>query len=96
MIAKLPQTPEEMLAMLFSLMVQKAYEQVTARGRRGPLTENAIALIERQLLDDLRGDLGFAHEFKTFEVEPVIARARADLAAFFSAVRNVRRQELSE
>lgn len=92
----LPQTPEEMTSLLFGLITQKVYQQITTAARRRRLTEHDIALIERQGIDELRGDLGFANEFKTFEAEPAIAKARQLLDGYFAATRATRQNEIGK
>lgn len=92
----LPRTPDEMRSMLYMSMISRVYGDITTEARRRRLTEHDIANIERRVLSILRDGDSFAHEFTTFQVEPVIAQVLKELETFFAMTREARIQSIQQ
>jgi hypothetical protein len=87
----IPQTPDEMTALLFEAGRAGAYVKVSGAARSKRLTEHDIALVERDIIAELTSiDPRIADEFKTFEAEPAFAKARDLLKQFFAHAKAAR------
>lgn len=92
----IPETPEQMRAVLMMALITRAYGDITIEARRRRLTEHDIAVIERRVVGMLRDAKSFAHEFQTFETEPVVAGVLSELEAFFAAARGSRLKNVQQ
>lgn len=92
----IPKTPQEMQAMIFVAVVTRLYGDVTTEARRRRLTEHDIAGIERRALATLKDGPDFAHEFTTFEAEPVVAKTLKDIEALLIMARAGRLKNIQQ
>jgi hypothetical protein len=92
----IPKTPEEFFAILYKTLVSRIYLDLTTEARRRRLTEHDIATIERRVLDFRRETDAFAHEFETFETEPVVARTFQEMQEFFAVTKAARIEKVQQ
>lgn len=86
-----PKTPDEMSAVIETVIRLRAYADLAAAARRGPLDEPAIAAIEATAIAAVGHGDEFADEFPTFQAEIAVADAKQVMREEF-AMHRVRRQ----
>lgn len=92
----IPNTPDEMVAMLLEAGRARAYVEISGAARRQRLTENDISIIERNILADCVVTPEIAQEFKTFEAEPAFAEAHALLKQYFAIAKAARIKDVQQ
>lgn len=91
-----PKTPEEFFTFIVKGLYVNPYQAVTTAARRRRLTEHDIALIEHKTIAIAKEALGLAEEFKTFEIEPELARALHEINEFCASIRAARIDQIAQ
>ncbi len=92
----IPKTPDEFYSILYKTMLTRLYLDITAEARQKRLTEHDIATIERRILSFRSETDAFAHEFKTFETEPVVTRVFQELQELFAVTKPARIEKVQQ
>lgn len=92
----IPKTAAEMTGLVHIALLTRIYGDVTMAARRGRLTEDAIATIERRAIATLGGADQFADEFKTFQAEVAVAEAVKITRELLASVRAGRERQIRE
>jgi hypothetical protein len=92
----IPANPAEMMTMILQTALVRLYGDVTTAARRGRLTENDIAVIERRAMADLAMPKGIAHEFTDFEAEPAWRKAEHEIRSLLLIIKTARERHIRE
>lgn len=92
-----PNTPAELYSALFRGAVARLHVNLTAAARRGPLTEEDIARIERDAIEHALGNAdAYAAEFPSFNAREVARGVRDEFEQLLRAIRTARVDQLSK
>lgn len=91
-----PTNPAEMMVMIAQTALIRLYGDVSLAARRGRLTENDIAIIERRAMAELAMPKGVEHEFTQFEAEPAWRKAEQEIRSLLLAIKAMRERKSRE
>lgn len=91
-----PANADQMTTLMVVSALTRAYGDVTEAARRGRLTEHDIATIERRILGIVRSAPDVSGEFTTFETEPAMRNAEAQIREMFARIRTARVDKITD